>query len=193
MPYRFTAGSDARGTCELNEYIARYRSTEAGLALLEDALRAREKATGRPYVLAVFGDHQPNTFTGTARTPFWSPHDYSGLRHGANDVTFYQIRASAPSPFAVRRLDAAVTMLPTLISAYVADGPRDMYLTGNFEVQARCGERIALPRLNAAYGRDAMLPEKELQAGAAKGVLTQTCQDALVGARADYLRLIDMP
>ena len=193
MPYRFAAGADSRGTCELNEYIARYRSTEAGLAMLEDALRTRQKATGRPYVLAVFGDHQPNSFTGTAKTPFWSPHDYSGLRHGSNDATFYQIRSSAPSPFAVSRLDAAVTMLPTLVSAYVADGPKDMYLTGNFAIQARCGERIALPRLNSAYGKDAMLSEKELKASAAPAALTQTCQSALVAARDDYLRLIDMP
>ena len=49
MPYRCTAGSDARGTCELNEYIARYRSTEAGLALDEDTRRSGEAAANRDH------------------------------------------------------------------------------------------------------------------------------------------------
>ena len=192
MPYRFTGETNARGTCELNEYIARYRSTEAAIANLERALQAREKETGRPYVIAIFGDHQPNSFTGTGRMPLWAPNDYSALRRAPNDVTFYQIRSSAPSPFATKQLDASIVMLPTLVSAYVANDKRDMYLPGNFAIQARCGERIALPRLNKAYGRDAALPESE--AGATqKAALSQDCRSALMTARADYLRLIDIP
>ncbi|MDE2364502.1 MAG: LTA synthase family protein [Hyphomicrobiales bacterium] len=193
MPYRFVGATNARGTCELNEYIARYRSTETAIAMLESALRDREKKTGRPYVLAVFGDHQPNSFTGTAKTPFWSPNDYSKLRRGPNDVTFYQIRSSAPSPFATSRLDASIVMLPTLVSAYVARDARDMYLPGNFAVLAGCGERIALPRLNAAYGNDAKLPERELAASGPARKLSGDCETALVAARDDYLRLIEMP
>ncbi|HMN72262.1 MAG TPA: LTA synthase family protein [Rhodoblastus sp.] len=192
MPYRFNGATNARGTCELNEYIARYRSTEAAIASLEQALQAREKETGRPYVLAVFGDHQPNSFTGTGRMPLWSPNDYSALRRAPNDVTFYQIRSSAASPFTTKQLDISVVMLPTLVSAYVAKDKRDMYLPGNFAIQARCGEKIALPRLNKAYGRDAALPESD--AGEAqKAALSQDCRSALMAARADYLRLIDIP
>ena len=192
MPYRFQGEMNARGTCELNEYIARYRSTEAAIAMLEQALQAREKETGRPYVLAVFGDHQPNSFTSTGRMPLWSPNDYSSVRRAANDVTFYQIRSSAPSPFATKRLDASIVMLPTLLSAYVARDKADMYLPGNFAIQARCGEKIALPRLNTAYGRDAALTEKDASAQAS-AALSQDCRSALVAARADYLKLIDIP
>ena len=193
MPYRFAAEADPRATCELNEYIARYHSTEAAIAMLETALRAREKATGRPYVLAVFGDHQPNSFTGTAKSPFWSPKDYSKLRHAPNDVTFYQIRSSMRSPFAVTSLDASIVMLPTLISAYVAYGMSDIYLPGNFNIHARCGERITLPRLNSAYGKDAMVPEGELNHGEASSSMLENCQNALAAARTDYKKLIAMP
>ena len=193
MPYRFVGPSNARGTCELNEYIARYRSTEAAVALLEQQLQAREKATGRPYVLAVFGDHQPNSFTSTGRMPLWSPNDYSTLRRAPNDVTFYQIRSSAPSPFATTQLDSSIVMLPTLVSAYVAKDRADMYLPGNFAIQALCGERISLPRLNAAYGRDAAIPEGQGNADPKTNALTQNCRSALIAARADYLSLIDIP
>lgn len=192
MPYRFLGESNARGICELNEYIARYRSTEAAIANLERALQAREKETGRPYVLAVFGDHQPNSFTGTGKMPLWAPNDYSAVRRAPNDVTFYQIRSSAPSPFATKQLDASIVILPTLISAYVAKAKGDMYLPGNFAIQARCGERIALPRLNKAYGTDAALPENDARANA-NPALSQDCRSALVAARADYLKLIDIP
>lgn len=193
MPYRFVGETNARGTCELNEYIARYRSTEAAVAMLEQALQAREKETGRPYVLVVFGDHQPNSFTGTGRMPMWAPNDYSALRRAPNDVTFYQIRSSAPSPFATKTLDASIVMLPTLISAYVAKDKRDMYLPGNFAIQARCGERISLPRLNKAYGRDAAIPEGQANADPKAVALSQNCRSALIAARSDYLSLIDIP
>lgn len=192
MPYRFQGEMNARGTCELNEYIARYRSTETAIAMLEQALQAREKVTGRPYVLAVFGDHQPNSFTSTGRMPLWSPNDYSAVRRAPNDVTFYQIRSSAPSPFATRHLDMSIVMLPTLVSAYVAKDRSDMYLPGNFAIQARCGEKIALPRLNKAYGRDAALPDNLARAQTATS-LSDNCRSALVAARADYLKLIDIP
>ena len=193
MPYRFEGETNARGTCELNEYIARYRSTETAIAMLEQALQAREKETGRPYVLAVFGDHQPNSFTGTGRMPLWSPNDYSALRRAPNDVTFYQIRSSAPSPFATKRLDISVVMLPTLVSAYVAREKGDMYLPGNFAIQARCGEKIDLPRLNAAYGRDAAIPAGQANSDPKAFALSQNCRSALVAARTNYLSLIDIP
>ncbi|MFO1114997.1 MAG: LTA synthase family protein [Beijerinckiaceae bacterium] len=193
MPYRFIVESNARGTCELNEYIARYHSTETAVAMLEQALQARERETGRPYVLVVFGDHQPNSFTGTGRMPLWSPNDYSAQRRAPNDVTFYQIRSSAPSPFATKQLDASIVMLPTLVSAYVAANENDMYLPGNFAIQARCGAKIALPRANAAYGRDAALPAADAKAQGRTEALSQDCRSALVAARADYLKLIEMP
>ncbi len=192
MPYRFAGESNARGTCELNEYIARYRSTEAAVAMLEQNLQAREKETGRPYAIAVFGDHQPNSFTGTGRMPLWAPNDYSTLRRAPNDVTFYQIRSSAPSPFATKQLDISIVMLPTLLSAYVTKERRDMYLPGNFAIQARCGGKIALPRLNEAYGRDAAIPQGQANADPGAVALTQDCRSALVAARPDYLKLIDI-
>ena len=125
--------------------------------------------------------------------PMWAPNDYTALRKAPNDVTFYQIRSSAPSPFATKQLDASIVMLPTLVSAYVAKDRRDMYLPGNFAIQALCGERISLPRLNAAYGRDAVIPDSEASSDPKAAALSQNCRSALVAARADYLSLIDIP
>lgn len=193
MPYRFVGLASSRATCELNEYITRYRSTELAIAMLEATLREREKATGRPYVLAVFGDHQPNSFTGTAKTPFWTPEDYSKLRRASNDMTFYQIRSSLPSPFATKSLDAPIVMLPTLISMFVARDPSDIYLPGNFKIRANCGAKITLPRLNSAYGKDAMIPAGEPNSGAFQAPLAQNCRSALIEARADYDKIIETP
>ena len=84
-------------------------------------------------------------------------------------------------------------MLPTLISAYVATGADDIYLPGNFAIQARCGEKITLPRLNSAYGKDAMIPVGQPNSGAAAAPMPQGCQRALIEARTDYDKLIQMP
>jgi hypothetical protein len=189
MPFRFVGDASARATCEMNEYIARFRSTERALAALRDALREREKTTGRPYVLAVFGDHQPTTFTGNGKSPFWSPEDFSRLRRGPNDLTFYRIESSLPSPFVAPRLDMPVVLLPTLVSGYLADDAGDVYLPRNFDVLEHCGERISIARLNAAYGsRQSLAPGAEKAAA-----MSPECRDALDEARRDYRKLIVMP
>ncbi len=73
MPYRFTGETNARGTCELNEYIARYRSTETAIAMLEQALQAREKTTGRPYVLMCSAITSPTRSRARAACPCGRP------------------------------------------------------------------------------------------------------------------------
>ena len=49
--------------CELNEYLKRAASTSDAFELVLNQLRQIEIRTGRPFVLLVYGDHQPWSFT----------------------------------------------------------------------------------------------------------------------------------
>lgn len=190
MTYRFADDATPRATCELNEYIARMRSTEAAIQILEAALRERERKTGRPYVLALFGDHQPHTFTSTGKTPFWSAHDYSKSRRSPSDVTLYQIRSTAPSPFADERFDAPIVLLPTLISAYVASDPHDLYLPQNLEIAARCGLSINITSKDSLLWNRMPGHANETPSRARPGGGDDSCTRAVNAALPAYRRLL---
>lgn len=141
--------------CELNEYLRRMASTERAVEVVAAHLRDEERRTRRPYVLVVFGDHQPHTFTGTKSPPL-SNYDYATQRRPASErETFLHIRASAPNP--LRCCDAdppPVFLLPTLMSAYVARGVDDVYLPQNFGAYEGCGSEI-LGSIQVALGEGA--------------------------------------
>ena len=129
--------------CELNEYLRRMASTASAIEAVDGYLRAEQRATGRPYVLVVFGDHQPHTFTSTKAPPL-SNFDYVAERTPASPrETFLHIRSSAPSPLRCCGAESPPAfLLPTLISAYAASGADDLYLPQNLEVFQRCGSEI---------------------------------------------------
>jgi hypothetical protein len=129
--------------CELNEYLRRMASTARAIEAIHGYLKAEERATGRPYVLVLFGDHQPHTFTGTKSPPL-SNFDYVSQRTPASTrETFLHIRSSAPSPLRCCGPEAPPAfLLPTLISAYAASGVDDLYLPQNLEVFQRCGSEV---------------------------------------------------
>ena len=117
--------------------MRRLDSTTAAVQSLLDYLADIEARTGRPFVLLVFGDHQPHTFSSTGGFQY----DYSGFRQIADTrTTFFHILSSVTG----RKLHCcaempAATMLPTLLSGYVADSPDDVYLGINLWLHARCG------------------------------------------------------
>jgi hypothetical protein len=136
--------------CELNEYLKRAASTSDAFELVLNQLRQIETRTGRPFVLLVYGDHQPWSFTkgiysvagGTAAEGGFN--DYSGVRTGADgyqtvfhllasDRTVIRNRFTQPPPAA---------LLPTLASAFVATSYDDLYLPINFLAFASCGSDI---------------------------------------------------
>jgi hypothetical protein len=129
--------------CELNEYLRRMASTARAIEAVDAHLKTEEHATGRPYVLVVFGDHQPHTFTSTKAPPL-SNFDYVSQRTPASTrETFLHIRSSAPSPLRCCGTEAPPAfLLPTLVSAYAADGVNDLYLPQNLDVFQRCGSEI---------------------------------------------------
>jgi hypothetical protein len=122
--------------CALDEYLRRLESTTAAVRSLVDYLAGIEARTGRPFTLVVFGDHQPFSFSGADPT-----YDYSALRAIADRyTTFFHILSSVPGR-TLRCCTVAppATVLPTLLSAFVATSPDDVYLGMNLWLYARCG------------------------------------------------------
>ena len=134
---RFAGTQEFIPNCALHEYLRRLDSTTAAVQSLQEYLVDIEARTGRPFVLLVFGDHQPHTFSSTGGFQY----DYSGFRQIADTrITFFHIISSVPG----KRLRCcsvmpSATMLPTLLSGYVASSPDDVYLGINLWLHAHCG------------------------------------------------------
>ena len=134
---RFAGTQEFIPNCALHEYLRRLDSTTSAVQSLQGYLAEIEARTGRPFVLLVFGDHQPHTFANTGG----SQYDYGTFRKIADTrVTFFHIISSVPG----RKLRCCTvippaTMLPTLLSGYVASSPDDVYLGINLWLHDRCG------------------------------------------------------
>lgn len=133
---RFEDSDEFEPNCALNEYLRRMNSTadahDALLRYLED-LHAR---TGRPFVLLVFGDHQPHTFTRTSNSFF----NFDALRTDAlKRETFFHLMSSTDERLKPFTGPASTTLLPTLLSGFVAKEPEDVYLGVNLWLFERCG------------------------------------------------------
>jgi hypothetical protein len=136
IPVRFSDTQDFEPNCALHEYLRRLKSTEAAVAAIERYLRELEARDRRPYVLLVYGDHQPFTFTGTHMVRY----DYGPFRTQLpNTTTFFHLKASDPRRLRCCLRDIPATLLPTLLSAFVADAPQDVYLGVNLWLYERCG------------------------------------------------------
>ena len=161
----FTAKASFEQNCELNEYLKRAASTSDAFELVLNRLRQIENRTGRPFVLLVYGDHQPWSFTkgiysvagGTVAQQGFK--DFSGLRTSADayqtvfhllasDRTVLRSRFTKPLP---------AVLLPTLASAFVATSYDDLYLPVNFLAFASCGSdlRAAACERYAEFARSA--------------------------------------
>jgi phosphoglycerol transferase MdoB-like AlkP superfamily enzyme len=133
--------------CSLNEYLRRARSTTAAMKMVIDSLLQAQKTTGRPFVLLIYGDHQPWSFTDgdyTVAGGVANAHDtasFARFRRGPNQrITFYHVISSVPDT--VPRGFAKpipVTLLPSLLSAYVASRVGDLYMPENFYAFDQCG------------------------------------------------------
>jgi phosphoglycerol transferase MdoB-like AlkP superfamily enzyme len=144
--------TDFKMNCELNEYLNRARSTSAAFGALLARLQAIETATGRPYVLLAYGDHQPWSFTDgvytvaggdAAETGFQT---LAGVRTTASlRETLFHIVSSDNEVHLKKQLRAIIppaTLLPTLLSAYVASSYHDLYLPENFYLLQHCGSDV---------------------------------------------------
>ena len=136
--------------CQLNEYLRRAISTSDAFELVLKQLKEIHRQTGRPFVLLVYGDHQPWSFTegiysmpsGTAAEPGFK--HFSGVRTKADGYqTFFHLLASDNTVIRSRfTRPPPVSFLPSLVSAFVATSHDDLYLPINFLAYASCGSDI---------------------------------------------------
>ncbi len=133
---RFADSDKFAPNCALHEYLRRLDSTTAAVRSLTDYLAAIEARTGRPFVLLVFGDHQPATFTGSIATVA----DYRPMRRPSDmHTTFFHILSSTPRRMNCCMAALPASVLPTLLSGFVAKGPDDVYLGVNLWLFDQCG------------------------------------------------------
>jgi phosphoglycerol transferase MdoB-like AlkP superfamily enzyme len=146
----FAAKVSFEQNCELNEYLKRAASTSDAFELVLNQLRQIESLTGRPFVLLVYGDHQPWSFTkgiysvagGTVAEQGFK--DFSGVRTSADGYqTFFHLLASDRTVVRSRfTKPPPASLLPTLASAFVATSYDDLYLPINFLAFASCGSDL---------------------------------------------------
>jgi phosphoglycerol transferase MdoB-like AlkP superfamily enzyme len=133
---RFAKTNDDEARCILAEYVRRLESTSEAMHLVRKYLVELERETGRPFVLLVYGDHQPYSFTGTHGAPY----DFDRLRTTEpKNVTFYHLQTSVPSRLNFSGGLIPASLLPTLLSIFTSDNPADVYLGINLWMYEHCG------------------------------------------------------
>jgi len=137
FPASFVDSADFVPNCALHEYLRRVGSTTSAVRSLVEYLEAIEDRTGRPFVLLVFGDHQPHTFSSTGGFQY----DYSGFRKIADTRTtfFHFISSVRGRKLRCCSVTPPASALPTLLSVFVATSADDVYLGTNLWLHARCG------------------------------------------------------
>ena len=173
----FAAMASFEENCQLNEYLRRAISTSDAFELVLKQLRQIERLTGRPFVLLVYGDHQPWSFTegvysvagGTAAEQGFK--NFSGVRTSADGYhTFFHLLASDNTVVRSRfTKPPPASLLPTLVSAFVATSYDDLYLPINFLAFASCGSDIRASGCKryaeiARWARDALLTDPSSRA-----------------------------
>jgi phosphoglycerol transferase MdoB-like AlkP superfamily enzyme len=146
----FAAPVSFEENCQLNEYLKRATSTSDAFKLVLKELKQIERQTGRPFVLLVYGDHQPWSFTagaysvagGTAAEQ--DVEKFFGVRTDAElDQTFFHLLASDKTVVRSRFTKPPLaSLLSTLVSAFVATSYDDLYLPINFLAFATCGSDL---------------------------------------------------
>jgi phosphoglycerol transferase MdoB-like AlkP superfamily enzyme len=135
---RFAAEASFLENCTLNEYVRVLSSTSRAFEKLRGFLESLETETARPFVLVGYGDHQPNSFTGTG---VGAGQDFSRFRRVLDPkYTYFHLMSSVPD--VVSCCDEAapnITIIPSLVSAYAAASLDDLYLGANLYAFALCG------------------------------------------------------
>jgi phosphoglycerol transferase MdoB-like AlkP superfamily enzyme len=133
---RFAKTNDDNAHCMLAEYIRRLQSTSEAMLHVRKYLVELERETGRPFVLLVYGDHQPFSFTGTHAAEY----DFDHLRtNEPKDLTFYHLQTSMPGRLNLPSELIPASLLPTLLSMFTTDNPSDVYLGINVWLYEHCG------------------------------------------------------
>ena len=137
----FAGEADELMICALKEYARQAKLTEQAVAMARGFLEAEKARTGRDYVLAVYGDHQPYSFTGGGSAEHNMGLDFSAVRADfSKRKTILEIISSLPNPLeCCGDVPVPATLLPTLISSYIATSVSDLYLPENLYQYDHCG------------------------------------------------------
>lgn len=133
------SSADPSLNCQLNEFNRRLYSTEQSVFAMLDFLKKTERETGRPFVLAVFGDHLPHTFVNSLYGS-----NFSAYRTQAPiNQTFVHIMSSAQSTVNCCEGVIPSYLLPTLVSTYLPNTlPNNLFLKTNFDLYKACGTDV---------------------------------------------------
>lgn len=129
---RLLNDDDFRKNCEIDEYLNRAKSTAAAIELLKSELEKIEKDQERPFLIAIFGDHQPWTF---------NEKDYNSnrIKDSSRYTTFYKIIPSASLPRLKVPKTIPANLLPSIVSSIFATKSEELFLPENFYLFEKCG------------------------------------------------------
>lgn len=171
----FEGSSDYASNCALNVFLRRLVATADAVDTLRAHMVELERRTGRPFVLLNFGDHQPHIFTSTWTDQF---------RTAKNPyITYFHLESSLPVTFPCCATPLPIAALPTILSAYAADGAHDVFLGENLWLYAKCGS-------DAFRAAGLVATEPDAVAASADGECEQSFWRAVAGfRRPDVVRL----
>lgn len=129
--------------CVLNVFLERAKHTEKAVETLLNYLEQRRLNDGRDFILAMYGDHQPFSFTGGGGLHYDSNIDFSIARRTeysrSSRETFVKIVSSMPTQInCCEKEYIPLTLLPTLISVMI--DPSNIYMDVNLFQQLECGD-----------------------------------------------------
>ena len=101
----------------LNGYLERLADAEAAVMSLRRTLAEQHERTGRPYVMMIYGDHQPSMFVSNPKLDF-APHRTAAPL----TETFAHVLSNCRSPELAVNDAVPIAMLPTLLSGFVSEG-----------------------------------------------------------------------
>jgi hypothetical protein len=138
--YRFAAEVAPEIAVQFTRYLALLRESEAAVQSVLADLVAVENSTGRPFVLLVYGDHQPGTF-------IRSEDALAAIRTSRPRNQTFAHMLSSRGQFDLDE-EVPATLLPSILSAMVGAGPDEVYLPANFYLFKNAG-----PQMFAEFGQ----------------------------------------
>lgn len=142
----FSAAANPSLVSSLERYLGLLRESEEAVQGVLDRLVEVENSTGRPFVLLVYGDHQPWRFVAAKEKSFDAVRTVR-----PKNQTFAHLMSSR-GHFA---LDAEIpaTLLPSVLSGLVTGTTEDLYLPINFYLWQRAGpDMFAVPGRSSRLG-----------------------------------------
>jgi hypothetical protein len=152
--YPFSAEVAPELAWQFTRYLALLRESEEAVRGVLADLVAVENRTGRPFVLLVYGDHQPGTF-------IRSEDALAAVRTAQpKNQTFAHLLSSSGQFDLDEEIPA--TLLPSILSALVGGGPDEFYLPANFYLFRNAGPQMFAEFGQRYFGQGDDVPGNEL-------------------------------